>query len=91
MRGKRKTYSESEIPKAMWILLYAGGAVTLLFAGLFGTENRRLQILMICALASIIGFMLFMIAAIDRPFEGIVSVEPEPFKHALENLQQLQN
>jgi hypothetical protein len=45
---------------------------------------------MVAALAATIAFTLFMIAAIDHPFAGAVRVEPEAYRHVMEELKALE-
>ncbi len=86
-RSNRIVYVERAVPQPIWGLLIIGGLITLLFTCFFGAEERKIHLYMICTLAFVIGIMLFMIAEIDRPFTGIVSVDPEPFHHTLETLK----
>lgn len=86
-RSRRFLAVEQTIPKAVWGLMIFCGAITILFACFFGAERKQLHRAMVSALAAVIGVMLFVIAGIDHPFTGIVRVEPEAFRHALETLR----
>lgn len=86
-RNRRFLYVESNVPPVMWVLLIFGALVTILFTAFFGVEHRFTHSLMVGLLSAIIGFMLFMIIAIDNPFVGIVRVEPEAFRHVIEQFQ----
>ncbi len=44
------------------------------FAYLFGTENRRMQLLMTAIVAALLTAILVLIAEFDRPFSGSISV-----------------
>ena len=61
--------------------------MTIGFTFFFGTENLRAQALMTGALALLIFFGLLIIIAIDHPFAGTVSVEPEPLLTVLEDFR----
>jgi hypothetical protein len=70
----------------LWILLLSGGLIMILFTYFFGIRNLRAQMLMTAALASQIAFILFLIAAIDRPFDGVMQIGPQPFRSVLQRL-----
>lgn len=89
-RNARLLSADSAVPTAMWILLIIGGIITVLFACFFGAEHRRLHFAMVAALAATIAFTLFMIAAIDHPYHGIVHVDAEAYEHVLEQLKHLE-
>lgn len=83
MRSLRLLSRESSIPRLMWIMLIAGGILTVGFAMFFSTERTLPLALMVGALSATIVFALFLIVEIDHPFVGSVRVEPEAFEHAI--------
>jgi hypothetical protein len=85
-RRARLGKSRSRIPAMLWILLLSGGLIMILFTYFFGIRNLRAQMLMTAALASQIAFILFLIAAIDRPFDGVMQIGPQPFRSVLQRL-----
>ncbi len=85
-RSNRLLYAEREIPRPIWGLLIFAGLITLLFSCFFGAEKRDVHIYMTSTLGVVIGIMLFIIDEIDRPFIGIVSLDPEAFHHTLKTL-----
>jgi hypothetical protein len=88
-RNSRLLFVETSVPWAMWGLLLACGLVTIVFSCFFGAERRNVHLSMVCSLSFVIGLMLYVIMAIDRTFVGIVRIEPEALKHALEGLRLL--
>jgi hypothetical protein len=88
-RNKRMVAVERHVPNTMWALMYFCGFVMIFFSCLFGSESEGLHITMVVALSSVIGLMLYVIADIDNSFSGLVRVEPEAFRHALETLSRL--
>ncbi len=89
-RSERYLTVESSVPTAMWILLLSGGFITIAFAALYGAEHKPTQIILVSALAALIAFTLFLIAAVDHPYSGTVRVEPEAFRHALVQIEGLE-
>jgi Protein of unknown function (DUF4239) len=82
-RRLRLYQSREGIHPSLWVVLIAGGVITISFAYLFGLENSRAHKLMIGALTATIVGMLLMIHATDLPFDGDVQVEPSAFEQAL--------
>jgi len=85
-RRARLGKSASGIPPLLWVLLFGGGLVMILFTYFFGIRNVRAQMLMTAALASQIAFVLFLVAAIDRPFDGLMQIDAAPFRRVVERL-----
>ncbi len=87
-RNTRLLSVETSVPAPLWILLLAGGFVTVAFAAFFGADQAPIHLLMVSTLAGVIAFTLFLITAIDHPFSGAVQVEPEAFRHALMQIEE---
>lgn len=81
-RSQRLLSNEQSIPTPMWIVLVIAALITILFAALFGASHRPTHIVMISSLAILVAAVLFLIAAIDHPFSGIVRVEATAMEHA---------
>ena len=71
------------------MVLIAGGAITMLSATLFGTENFVLHCVQVVSLALLLSLTLVAIADIDRPFQGTVRVYPLGFERARATFAQL--
>ena len=67
----------------MWLVLVVGAVVTVAFTYLFGFERTIMQSLMVGGLSLLIGLVLFLIVALDYPYRGSISVEPEAFRALL--------
>jgi hypothetical protein len=83
-RRLRLLSNRAAVPGLMWGVLLVTGIITIGFSFFFGTQNSSAQALMIAALSATIGFVLFLIWALNHPFVGLVRVEPTPF-HRLWN------
>jgi hypothetical protein len=73
----------------MKIFLIAGGVITISFMYFFGVENLKAQIMMTAALSGIISFIVFLILAIDNPFQGDISIRPDSLGHIIERAKLL--
>ena len=71
------------MPAILWAVLLVGGVITVGFTYLFGLRSTTVHVLMVAALALVIGLVLFTVAALDFPFRGTVHIGPEAFEQAL--------
>lgn len=78
-RRERAGTVTSGIPIVEWVALIIGGAVTVLFAGLFAVDSGRLQALTTSLLALVIGLNLYLVSLFGYPFAGTLSVSSRPF------------
>ena len=66
----------------MWVVVYAGGIITVAFTFLFGFRQTAMQTAMVGTLALLIGLVIFLMLSLDYPFRGTIRVGPEAFEHA---------
>jgi hypothetical protein len=57
------------------------------FTYLFGLRCTTVHVLMVAALALIIGLVLFTVAALDYPFRGDIRIGPEAFEQTLGRIE----
>jgi hypothetical protein len=76
-RRMRLLAARDGVPGLIWGVLIGGTVVTVLFTYFFGLKNFTAQLAMTALYVASIGFVLFLVAAIDYPFTGIVSIKPE--------------
>jgi len=86
-RRARLVAAQGTVPDLIWLLLFVGAVVTIVFTFFFGTLNLRAQILMTGLLSFLIFAELLIVVAIDRPFTGSVSVEPTALVSVLADFQ----
>jgi hypothetical protein len=75
----RMASANQTLPPFLWLVLYAGGFITVAYSFFFGTRNVWAQGLIVVFLTGSVGLVLLLIAAYDHPFSGIIQVSPEPF------------
>jgi hypothetical protein len=83
-RTLRVLASKGALPSSYLFVLVAGAGLTIAFTYLFAMADVTMQALMTALLGVLIGAILFLVLAVNRPFSGDVSVSPEAFVHALE-------
>jgi hypothetical protein len=84
-RRLRILSAESSLPPLMWFLLVGGGIITVLFTFVIGTRHVWVQALASTALTALIVLSLLLVAALQHPFAGDVSVKPEAFESVLKS------
>jgi hypothetical protein len=89
-RRMRLLASRSRVPALIWSVLIGGGVVTVLFTYFFGLKNHRSQLAMTALYVASIGFVLFLVAAIDHPYAGSISVSPEALELVLQRIEHLE-
>jgi uncharacterized membrane protein YraQ (UPF0718 family) len=82
-RRVRLLAAEEGLPAILWAVLLAGGVIEVGFTYLFGLQSTTVHMLMVAALALIIGLVLFTVAALDFPFKGDVRIGPDAFEQVL--------
>jgi hypothetical protein len=68
------------VPAIEWFVLIVGGAVTVLFAGLFRTQSVSLQRFLTALAALLIGLNLYLVSLFGYPFSGELTVSSRPFQ-----------
>jgi hypothetical protein len=86
-RRARLVASEGAVPGIIWLVLFGGAVVAIVFTFFFGTRNLRAQVMMTGLLAVMILAELLIIVAIDRPFTGSVKVEPTALADVLADFE----
>jgi hypothetical protein len=86
-RRARLIAAQGSVPGIIWLVLFGGAIVAIVFTFFFGTRNLRAQVMMTGLLAVMISAELLIIVAIDRPFTGSVKVEPTALADVLADFQ----
>jgi hypothetical protein len=86
-RKMRLLASHEGIHPLLWVAIWGGAIITVLFTYFFGVKSVRAQALMTAGMAGMLALNIFVIAAIDYPFRGLVHVKPEAFELALERFE----
>jgi hypothetical protein len=84
-RGQRLAYADEVVPRVVWVVLIAGGIITIAFTYLFGVKSALAQSLMTSAITVTVAGVLVLTFILDDPFRGDVRVTPE----SMEATQQL--
>lgn len=87
-RRERLNEAEPSIPGFFWVGLLGGGLLVVAFGLFFGTPRPLPHGLMVGVLTLLVAASLFLAHEMDHPFRGTVSVTPEAFQLALQQMGQ---
>jgi hypothetical protein len=78
-RSSRLSAVEGHIPGVVWWIIFLGASITTGYTYFFGYENFGMHIAMTATLAATLALVVVLIVALDWPFRGEISVNPDPF------------
>ncbi|MGB8503579.1 DUF4239 domain-containing protein [Mycobacterium sp.] len=87
-RKERIATGAAEIPGELWVLLIGGGAIVMAFTFMFGTPDAVVHATAVALTAALMGFVMYLIFALEHPFVGTLSVKPEAYSHVVDIWQQ---
>jgi hypothetical protein len=70
----------------LWALVLIGAAINIAVTWCFHLRNQRMHLWMTALIATLLGLMIFLLAEMDHPYLGKISVSPEPFQLVYDNL-----
>jgi hypothetical protein len=65
---------------SLWALVLIGAAINIAVTWLFHVQNARMHFCLTLLTSSLLGLMIFLLAAMDHPYLGKISVGPEAFE-----------
>ncbi|HZO31449.1 MAG TPA: hypothetical protein VFH48_36255 [Chloroflexota bacterium] len=87
---ERLLISRDGIPTLMWAALIRGGIVTVLFTYFFGLKSFRALLAMTALYVVSIGFVLFLIAAVEYPYGGAIAIRPDAMELVISRIDRLE-
>ena len=82
-RRTRILIARGNTAKSLWPLLFTGALVLFAFHGLFVAQTIGIWTTLLFGTSLVIGLTFYLIFALDCPFEGSLSIDPEPFTLAI--------
>jgi hypothetical protein len=89
-RRYRISSATAVISTVVWVFLCVGGILTIAIPMLVFTQSKKTQIALNGVMTFIIAFSLWIIAALQYPYSGDVSVSSEPFERVLMSFDERQ-
>jgi Protein of unknown function (DUF4239) len=88
-RKIRTASSQDDIPVELWALLIGGGVLMLVFTYMFDTPNLLVHVSGVALSAALMGFVLYLVFALEHPFVGSISVDADVYHHVVETWSHL--
>jgi lipid-A-disaccharide synthase-like uncharacterized protein len=79
LRSSRLASVDSGIPDILWAVVLIGALINIILIWMINTE-RHVHIIITGMLSAFMGLVIFLIAAMDYPFRGEVSIDAGPFE-----------
>jgi hypothetical protein len=83
-RTTMTTASRQTVPAALLVVLLVNGLTILVIASLLDTRHRQSHLFILGALALVISLSLALVVSLDRPFDGVISVNDDPMVDFIE-------
>jgi hypothetical protein len=74
------------LPVSLWFVLLVGAFFNIAVTWFFHMRSQSMHFWMTVMLSGLLGLLIFMLAAMDHPFRGEISVGPEAFEMVYEQL-----
>jgi hypothetical protein len=85
-RRLRLSAVSTSLPTTIWLILFLGAFINIVLTWLLVIKNKKLDILINTLSGSLLGALIFLIAAMGNPFRGEFSISAESFQLLLEGL-----
>jgi uncharacterized membrane protein YiaA len=85
-RRSRLVSVSSGLSASLWTLVLVGAMINIAGTWFFHLRKKQMHIFMTALISSLLGLMIFLLAAMDHPFRGNLSVGPEPFEVVYDQL-----
>jgi hypothetical protein len=79
-RQARLNTVTEEMPGPLWVLVVVGALVCIAVTWCFHTASFSMHFWMTVLFSALLGLMIYLVAALDNPYRGKISVSPEPLE-----------
>jgi hypothetical protein len=80
LRGRRLQGVRAGMPGPLWAIVLVGALLTTALTWFFDMRSPSMHIWMTVMLSAFLGLLIYLLAALDNPFRGEISVGPQPFQ-----------
>lgn len=85
-RRTRVDSIERKLPGVMWLVILLGACISLVSTFYFPVPDARIHRTQVGLLATFIGLVIFIILALDRPYDGDLRLTAKPYEMVYEQL-----
>ena len=86
LRRTRLRSVAAGLPAPLWYVLLVGAFFNIAVSWFFHMRSQSMHFWMTVMLSGLLGLLIFLLAALDHPFRGAISVGPEAFEMVYEQL-----
>lgn len=84
-RGRLDSVTKG-LPGPLWTLVMVGALLSIALTWFFDMQSLAIHLWMTSLISALLGLMIFLVAAMDNPFRGKISVGPEPLERVYDQL-----
>jgi hypothetical protein len=85
-RRARLNSVTEEMPGPLWALVIVGTLICIALTWFFHMGSFRMHVSMTILFSSLLGLIIYLIAVLDNPYRGRVSVSPEPLERVYQQV-----
>lgn len=89
-RRDRHVWVKAGLSTSLWALVLLGAVINIAVTWCFHVKNKKMHLWMTALTSSLLGLMIFLLAAMDHPFMGKMSISPESFRLVYDRLMKPQ-
>jgi hypothetical protein len=86
LRRTRLKSVTAGLPVSLWYVLLGGAFLNIAVIWFFHMRSQSMHVWMTVMFSALLGLLIFLLAAMDHPFRGEISVGPEAFEMVYEQL-----
>ncbi len=76
------------LPMPLWFVVLVGAFLSIAVTGFFDMRSQSMHFWMTIMFSGLLGLLIFLLAAMDNPFRGDISVGPQAFELVYKQLMQ---
>jgi len=88
LRVLRLNSVNNGMPSTIWLLIFLGGAITLIICWLFNIPSLRMHVILNTLIGLAIGTLIYLIVMLDCPFRGELSIHTDAYELVYNHLMQ---
>ena len=85
-RRARLNSVQNEMPGPLWVMVLAGAVICIAVSWFLHVQSFAVHFWMTVLFSSLLGLLIFLIAVLDNPYRGRLSVTPEPLERVYEQI-----
>ena len=86
LRRARLKSVTTGLPASLWVVLLLGAFLNIAVIWFFHMRSQSMHFWMTVIFSALLGLLIFLLAAMDQPFRGEISVGPEAFEMVYDQL-----